>query len=327
MNSSGMSSTTMIIMTLMALTAVLLGRRGEYNDASSSQKRRNMMAAVEAFSSSIPPIISRRKTSVRYAVTTKTSESASVGTAAVATTTATNTTSRNSSSSSGRRDVFRWCRRTFLSAIGLGAGLLVRHASAQDTATTSTTDTTPSLTGRIITFTVDHLDGNDDATGTFQIQLEPSWAPRGVQRFEELTDIGFWKDIRFFRVIPGFIVQFGISGDPSIQSKWRTKTIPDDVVRVTNGRGTVVFATAGPNTRTTQIFINTREQGNDFLDQQGFAPIGKVVQGMDVIDRIYAGYGEGPPRGNGPNQAKIQLQGNSYLKENYPKLSYISSLQ
>jgi peptidyl-prolyl cis-trans isomerase A (cyclophilin A) len=142
---------------------------------------------------------------------------------------------------------------------------------------------------------------------------------------QQLCDIGFWNDVRFFRVIPGFIVQFGINGEPSVQSKWRSANIGDDPVRVSNARGTVVFATAGPNSRTTQIFINTRAQGNDFLDKQGFSPIGKVIEGMEYVDQLYAGYGEGAPSGKGPNQARIQLQGNSYLKESYPQLSYVES--
>lgn len=120
-------------------------------------------------------------------------------------------------------------------------------------------------------------------------------------------------------------MQFGISGDPKIQAKWRSAPLQDDPVRVSNERGTVVFATGGPNSRTTQVFINTREHGNGFLDKQGFAPIGKVIEGLDVVDRCYAGYGEGAPVGEGPDQGLIQLHGNKYLKENYPKLSFISS--
>jgi peptidyl-prolyl cis-trans isomerase A (cyclophilin A) len=154
-------------------------------------------------------------------------------------------------------------------------------------------------------------------------QTAPEWAPKGVARFEELTDVGFWSGCRFFRVLPGFVAQFGINGDPAVQRKWREKAIADDPVKATNERGTVVFATAGPNTRTTQLFVNTRDQGNTFLDSQGFAPIGRVVDGMDVVDLMYAGYGEGAPAGRGPNQGLIQLQGNSYLKEKYNLLSYI----
>lgn len=124
-------------------------------------------------------------------------------------------------------------------------------------------------------------------------------------------------------MLPGFVAQFGINGSPDVQSKWRSKSIPDDPVKVSNSRGTVVFATAGPNTRTTQIFVNTRNDGNTFLDKQGFSPFGQVIEGMDVIDQLYAGYGEGQPAGKGPNQGLIQAKGNAYLKDSYPKLSYI----
>lgn len=98
-------------------------------------------------------------------------------------------------------------------------------------------------------------------------------------KIKELTDLGFWDDCRFFRVLPGFVVQFGINGNPDTQSKWRSANIPDDPVRTSNDRGTVVFATAGSNSRTTQLFINTRDQGNAFLDNQGFSPIGRVIEG------------------------------------------------
>jgi peptidyl-prolyl cis-trans isomerase A (cyclophilin A) len=125
-------------------------------------------------------------------------------------------------------------------------------------------------------------------------------------------------------VLPGFVAQFGINGNPDVQAQWRSSNIPDDPVKQTNSRGTVVFATAGPNTRTTQIFINTRQQGNTFLDQQGFSPIGQVIEGMDVVDRFYAGYGEGAPSGGGPNQGLTQMKGNAYLGTSFPKLSYIS---
>ena len=127
-----------------------------------------------------------------------------------------------------------------------------------------------------------------------------------------------------FRVLPGFVSQFGINGDPAVQAKWRSSNIRDDPVLTTNARGTVVFATAGPNTRTSQIFFNTRKDGNGFLDKQGFAPFGEVIEGMDVVDRFYSGYGEGAPSGKGPSQALIQAKGNEYLEASFPKLSYIS---
>lgn len=179
-----------------------------------------------------------------------------------------------------------------------------------------------SASGNIVEIEVKNLDGG--SAGTIKIQMKPEWAPRGVARFEELVSNGFYDDCRFFRVLPGFIAQFGINGNPDVMSKWRSSSIPDDPVKVTNSRGTVVFATAGPNTRTTQIFVNTRQQGNAFLDKQGFSPFGVVLEGMDIVDKLYAGYGEGAPGGKGPNQALIQRKGNSYLTESYPNLSYIS---
>jgi len=179
-------------------------------------------------------------------------------------------------------------------------------------------------TGKIVEFTVENLDGVEGNTGTFKIQLKPEWAPLGVARFEELTTKKFWDNARVFRVLPGFVSQFGINGDPSVQAEWRQSNIKDDPVKVSNTRGTVVFATAGPNTRTTQIFVNTNSKGNGFLDKQGFSPIGEVIEGMDVVDRFYAGYGEGAPSGKGPNQGLIQMKGNSYLESSYPKLSYFS---
>ena len=176
--------------------------------------------------------------------------------------------------------------------------------------------------GKIVEFKVSNL--NDGSTGIIQIQLEPEWSPRGVARLEELLSIGFYDQCRFFRVLPGFVAQFGITGDPKVQAQWKSKPILDDPVRVSNDRGTVVFATAGPNTRTTQLFINTNPNGNSFLDRQGFSPIGKVIQGMEVVDKFYSGYGEGAPSGRGPSQGLLQVKGNSYLEEEFPKLSYIS---
>jgi peptidyl-prolyl cis-trans isomerase A (cyclophilin A) len=144
---------------------------------------------------------------------------------------------------------------------------------------------------------------------------------------QELTEQKFFDESRVFRVLPGFIAQFGINGDPEVQSRWRSSSIPDDPVKVSNTRGTVVFATGGPNTRTSQIFFNTRDDGNAFLDKQGFSPFGQVIEGMDVVDKLYSGYGEGAPAGQGPNQGLIQAKGNAYLTQSYPKLSYIKEVQ
>lgn len=157
--------------------------------------------------------------------------------------------------------------------------------------------------------------------GTFVIQVTRDWAPHGADRFYNLVKAGFYNDARFFRVIDGFMVQFGISGNPDVSAAWSNANIPDDPVRESNARGTVTFATAGPNTRTTQVFINFNN--NAGLNGQGFAPFGKIISGMDVVDSLYKGYGEGAPRGNGPNQALIKAQGNAYLVTQFPKLDYI----
>lgn len=161
----------------------------------------------------------------------------------------------------------------------------------------------------------------ETSKGTFVIQVTRDWAPNGADRFYNLVKAGFYNDARFFRVIDGFMVQFGISGNPDVSAAWSNATIPDDPVRESNARGTVTFATAGPNTRTTQVFINFNN--NSGLNGQGFAPFGKVISGMDVVDSLYKGYGEGAPRGNGPNQGLIKTQGNAYLVTQFPKLDYI----
>jgi len=161
----------------------------------------------------------------------------------------------------------------------------------------------------------------DTSKGTFVIEVHRDWAPNGADRFYNLVKNGFYNDARFFRVINGFMVQFGISGNPDLSALWREATIPDDPVKQSNTRGMVSFATAGPNTRTTQVFINFGD--NSALDGQGFAPFGQVASGMNVVDSIYGGYGEGAPRGRGPDQGRIQTEGNAYLVEAYPKLDYI----
>lgn len=159
--------------------------------------------------------------------------------------------------------------------------------------------------------------------GDFVIEVHPDWAPRGAARFRELVESGFYDDCAFFRVLDGFMAQCGINGDPQVHAKWKDKTIPDDPVQESNKRGYVSFAMAGPDTRTTQFFINYGD--NSRLDDMGFAPFGKVVEGMDAVDSLYSGYGEGAPQGNGPSQGRIQQQGNEYLKENFPKLDYIKT--
>jgi peptidyl-prolyl cis-trans isomerase A (cyclophilin A) len=161
----------------------------------------------------------------------------------------------------------------------------------------------------------------DTSKGTFVIEVHRDWSPNGADRFYNLVKNGFFNDARFFRVIDGFMVQFGISGNPDLSAVWREARIPDDPVKQSNTRGMVSFATAGPGTRTTQVFINFGD--NAGLDGQGFSPFGQVVSGMDVVDSFFKGYGEGAPRGQGPDQGRVQMEGNAYLMTDFPKLDYV----
>lgn len=162
----------------------------------------------------------------------------------------------------------------------------------------------------------------DTTKGPIVIDVRREWAPHGADRFYELVKMGYYTDVAFFRVIGGFMAQVGISGDPERNAQWRMNTIPDDPVKASNTRGTVTFATAGPDSRTTQFFINFAD--NSRLDGMGFAPFGKVKD-MAPVDALYDGYGEGAPRGRGPSQGRIQAEGNAYLQEGFPKLDYIKS--
>jgi len=158
--------------------------------------------------------------------------------------------------------------------------------------------------------------------GAIVIDVRRDWAPHGADRFYELVQNGYFTDVAFFRVISGFMAQVGISGDPALNAQWREKRIPDDAVKASNTRGTVTFATSGPNSRTTQFFFNFGD--NSRLDGMGFAPFGKVKD-MAPVDALYDGYGEGAPGGRGPAQGTLQSQGNAYLRESFPKLDYIKS--
>ncbi len=160
--------------------------------------------------------------------------------------------------------------------------------------------------------------------GDFVVEVTRAWAPQGADRFYNLVNNGYFNDCRFFRVIQGFMVQFGINGDPAINGVWREARIPDDPAQQSNKRGFVTFATAGPNTRTTQVFINYADR-NARLDDQGFVPFGRVVEGMEVVDKLFGGYGEGAPQGHGPDQARTQAEGNAYLTKVFPKLDYIQT--
>jgi len=161
----------------------------------------------------------------------------------------------------------------------------------------------------------------DTSKGAFVIEVHRDWAPNGADRFYNLVKNGFFNDARFFRVISGFMVQFGIHADPKISAVWRDADIKDDPVKESNKRGLVTFATAGPDTRTTQVFINFGN--NTALDDQGFSPFGQVISGMNVVDQLYSEYGEGAPSGQGPDQGLVQKQGNAYLAKGFPKLDFI----
>jgi len=159
--------------------------------------------------------------------------------------------------------------------------------------------------------------------GDFVVEVNRAWAPLGADRFYNLVKNGFYTDASFFRVISGFMVQFGLSAKPAISEKWSHAVIPDDPVTQSNKRGYITFATAGPNTRTTQVFISFGD--NSRLDSEGFAPFGRIVEGMDVVDKLYGGYGEGTPQGGGPDQSQIEAKGKAYLDAEFPKLDSIKS--
>jgi peptidyl-prolyl cis-trans isomerase A (cyclophilin A) len=163
----------------------------------------------------------------------------------------------------------------------------------------------------------------DTSKGVFVVEVHRDWAPNGADRFYNLVKNGFYNDTRFFRVISGFMVQFGINGDPKLSQVWRDANIKDDPVKASNMRGNITFATAGTDTRTTQVFINFGN--NAGLDDQGFAPFGQVISGMEVVDSLYSGYGEGSPQGHGPNQGVVQSMGNAYLEKAFAKLDYVKT--
>ncbi|HSW49538.1 MAG TPA: peptidylprolyl isomerase [Bryobacteraceae bacterium] len=163
----------------------------------------------------------------------------------------------------------------------------------------------------------------ETSKGVFVVQVIRDWAPRGADRFYELVFMKFYDGARFYRVVPRFVVQFGLKGVPAADRHWSTMYIPDDPVTQNNARGTLSFAMAGAATRTTQVFINL--QDNFRLDTMGFAPFGEVVSGMDVVDQLFKGYGDAPPSGAGPEQSRIREEGNEYLERSFPRLDYIKT--
>jgi cyclophilin family peptidyl-prolyl cis-trans isomerase len=160
----------------------------------------------------------------------------------------------------------------------------------------------------------------ETSAGNFVVDVDPALSPLGAARFRTLVDSGYFNDVRFFRVVPGFVVQFGMHGDSATNERWRAQPIMDEPVRTSNTRGTIVFAKPSmPNARSNQFFINLAD--NSMLDPQGFSPFGHVSEGMDVVDKIYSGYGGAPS----DRQPEIASGGNAFLKREYPKLDYIKS--
>jgi peptidyl-prolyl cis-trans isomerase A (cyclophilin A) len=161
----------------------------------------------------------------------------------------------------------------------------------------------------------------ETSKGAFVVDVTREWAPNGADRFYNLVKNGFYDGVRFFRVLDGFMAQFGINGDPKISAAWREARIPDDPVKQSNRRGFITYAMAGPNTRTSQVFINYGD--NSALDRQNFSPFGRVSSGMEAVDALYKGYGEGAPRGQGPDQGRVQMEGNAYLTKSFPRLDFV----
>lgn len=161
----------------------------------------------------------------------------------------------------------------------------------------------------------------ETTAGDFVVEVHRDWAPRGADRFYNLVRNGFYDDQRIYRVVEGFMAQWGIHGDPLVDYQWRDEFLMDDPVLRSNERGTMTFAKAGPNSRTTEVFVNYED--NPGLDDQRFAPFGRVVEGMETVDAFHAGYGDGPPRGEGPYALQAQRQGNAYLDAEFPELDRI----
>lgn len=203
----------------------------------------------------------------------------------------------------------------FASALALGAVAVIAGQTAGSEALKNPAalkDTAPAK--YTVTF--------DTSAGAFVVEVQRAWALNGADRFYNLVKAGYYDNCRFFRVVENFMVQFGINGDPAVNTVWQGARIPVDPVKQRNERGYITYAMGGsPDTRTTQVFINFKD--NAFLDKSGFAPFGKVTSGMDVVDKLYNGYGEGAPSGKGPDQGRIQGAGNAYLMKDFPKLDYI----
>jgi peptidyl-prolyl cis-trans isomerase A (cyclophilin A) len=161
----------------------------------------------------------------------------------------------------------------------------------------------------------------DTTKGPIVVEVHTDWAPYGADHFHTLVKSGFYDGVRFYRVVRNYVAQFGINGVPAVNRVWSSAGLPDDPVKQSNVRGMLTYANSGPSTRTTQLFINMKD--NKDLDKSRFAPIGKVIEGMDVVDRLYFLYGDTPPRGSGPDARAIESDGNDYLIAQFPRLDYI----
>jgi peptidyl-prolyl cis-trans isomerase A (cyclophilin A) len=199
-------------------------------------------------------------------------------------------------------------KRTFVAILALAASALLPILASADSALTNPAALTAKAPA---TYTAVF----DTTAGRFVVAVTRAWAPRGADRFYNLVKHGFFNGAAFFRVVPGFVVQFGLSPNPAVNKAWSSASISDDPVVQSNHPGYVSFASGGPNTRTTQVFINFGN--NTRLDGMGFAPFGKVISGMNVVQKIYAGYGESP------SQDQISSEGKAYLNKNFPKLDHI----
>jgi peptidyl-prolyl cis-trans isomerase A (cyclophilin A) len=197
-------------------------------------------------------------------------------------------------------------KRLLLLAAGVAVAACGTRESAKPTQTAAAATAPDSFQVRFET-----------SRGPFTVEVTRALSPLGADRFYQLVSTGYFTDVRFFRVVPGFVAQFGMNGDPKVNAEWSDRTIPDEPVKETNAKGTIVFATSGPNSRSNQLFINLAD--NPRLDAMGFAPFGRVVDGMAVVDSIYSGYGEAP------DQQQITASGNAYLERMFPKLDYIKS--
>lgn len=166
----------------------------------------------------------------------------------------------------------------------------------------------------------------DTSKGKMVVEVHRDWSPNGVDHFYTLVKTGFYNGSRFYRTIRNFVAQFGIAGDPKTNALWANASIPDDPVKQHNATGTLTYAATGmPNSRTTQLFFNLRDN-SAALDHQGFAAFGKVITGLDVMESLYTGYGEMPPNGEGPDPQKIAAEGNAYLESQFPRLDFIKTV-